>query len=96
MRLMNCHDGSSTTPGAFQAGITPSVAMSAMKVMNSDAPRSAPRIGRNESDRNSNRESSQATLPRGPFARSRALMASAESGAATEPPDIAGSAMISL
>jgi hypothetical protein len=31
-----------------------------MKVMNSDAPSSAPRIGRNESERNSKKESSQA------------------------------------
>ena len=33
MRLMNAHDGSRVTPGAFQSGITLRVAMSAMKVM---------------------------------------------------------------
>jgi hypothetical protein len=69
------------TPGAFHAGIQPSVAMSAMNVMNSDAPRRAPRMGRNESERNSNSESSHAFVPRGPFARSRALMSASLSSA---------------
>ena len=80
--------------------------MSAMKVMNRDAPRSAPRIGRKESERNSNRVSSHAFVPRGPLARSRALM-SASLSPVPPPPDaaapppvptpaIAGSAIISL
>ncbi len=75
--------------------------MSAMKVMNRDAPSSAPRIGRNESERNSKRLSSQAFVPRGPFARSRALMSASDSpspppAAAPAAPAITGSAMISL
>ncbi len=71
------------------------VPMSAMKVMNSEAPSSAPRMGRKESERNSKRESSQATLPRGPLARSAALVAAATS-AALAPRDISGSAWMSL
>ncbi len=77
--------------------------MSAMKVMKKDAPSSAPRIGRNESDRNSKNESIHATLPRTPFSRSRALIASMSSSspavaAAFAPPrlDISGSALMSL
>ena len=78
-RLMNAQDGSSVTPGAFHDGMTSSVAISDMNVMNSEAPSSAPRIGRNESDRYSNRVSSQAALPRGPLARAAALIAAASS-----------------
>ena len=96
IRLTNCHDGSSTTPGAFHAGMTPSVAMRAMNVMNSDAPSSAPRIGRNESERNSNRLSSQAKRPRGPLARSRALIAAMSSSDAAPPLVIDGSPMMSV
>ena len=77
---MNCQDGDSSVRGSAQLGMTPSVLISAMNVMNSDAPSSAPRMGRNESDRNSNSESSHANLPRGPFARSAALMAAASWG----------------
>ena len=100
IRFTNCHDGGSSVRGSAQLPITPSVDISAMNVMNSDAPRSAPRIGRNESDRNSKSESSHGLVPRGPFARSRALMSSIVSpSAGTDPapaPDITGNAMMSL
>ena len=93
MRLMNAHEGSSVTPGAFQSGMTLRVAMSAMNVMKKDAPSSAPRIGRNESDRNSKNESIHATLPRTPFARSRALMASRSSGSSAGSSSAAATAL---
>ena len=102
IRLMNAHDGSSVTPGAFQSGMTLSVAMSAMKVMKKDAPSSAPRIGRNESDRNSKNESIHATLPRTPFCalprldRVEIVVVTAAGGAATVRPVISGSALMSL
>ena len=95
-RLMNCQVGESwlASRGSAQLGMTLSVLINAMKVMNSEAPSSAPRIGRNESDRNSKNESIPANLPRGPLARAAALIASAS---APSPPDpIPGSALMSL
>ena len=93
-RLTNCQDGDNSVRGSAQFGITFSVLISAMKVMNSEAPSNAPRIGRNESDKNSKKESIQANLPRGPLARAAALIAAASSPAA--PPLSPGSALISL
>ena len=94
-RLTNCHDGGRSVRGSAQFGITFSVLMSAMKVMNSDAPSSTPMIGRKESERNSKNESSQANLPRGPFARAAALMAAASSPP-PPPAETPGSALMSL
>jgi hypothetical protein len=99
IRLMNAQEGSSVTPGAFQSGMTSSVAMSAMNVMKKDAPSRAPRIGRNESDKNSKKESIHATLPRTPLARSFALIVSMSSSAPPPPVvllPIPGSVMMSL
>ena len=94
IRFTNCQDAGRTTPGEFHAGMTSRVAISAMNVMNREAPSSAPRIGRNELDRNSKNASSHALLPRGPLARSRAFTESASSPPPM--PAIAGSAMMSL
>ena len=93
---MNCQVGDSwlASRGSAQLGMTLSVLISAMKVMNSEAPSSAPRIGRNESDRNSKNPSSQANFPRGPLARAAALIAAASSPPALPP--MPGSALISL
>ena len=79
--------------GSAQFGITFSVLIRAMKVMNSEAPSNAPRIGRNESERNSKKLSSQENLPRGPLARAAALTASASTVPMRA---ISGSAMMSL
>ncbi len=63
--------------GSAQLPMTPVVLINDMNVMNSEAPSSAPRTGRNESERNSKKLSSQANLPRGPAARAAALTSSA-------------------
>ena len=81
------------TFGSAQFGMIFSELINAMNVMNSDAPSRAPRIGRNESDRNSKNESSQVNLPRGPWARAAALTASASGAAAALMP---GNARMSL
>ena len=80
------------TFGSAQLGMTFSELISAMKVMNSEAPSRAPRIGRKESERNSKNESIQANFPRGPLARAAALIAAAS----PPPPLIPGRALISL
>ena len=94
---MNTQDGdSSVTRAAFQFGMTPSVAISAMNVMNSEAPSRAPRIGRNESDRYSKNESSQANLAAGTLGAFRGLDRGAHRRALPPPLPMAGSAMMSL
>ena len=85
--------GGSTTRESAQFSMIPSVAISDMKVMISDAPSRAPRIGRKESERNSKNESTQANLPRTPPARAAALISSSVSWRLL---DISGSSLISL
>ena len=67
--------------------------MSDMNVMNRDAPSSAPRMGRKESERNSKKESTHAAFPRTPPARAAALTSSSVGCFLF---DISGRALISL
>ena len=95
---MNAQPGVSWASPLDQLPMTWSVLMRAMKVMNSEAPSSTPMIGRNESDRNSKKESTQLNRPRMPPARAAALTSASVGLSSPLAPAsaICGRAMMSL